>query len=209
VYQTILTCDFAGHRNEMPRMAGVSAQDWNDSYTQVEPALTDGRLSLAQGIEQMLLACGTEPRPELVRQLAAMERDLLFAAARLCDDTIPFLEMLRSRGVLIAFVSNCGENTRALLSELRVSTLVDSLVLSCEVGSAKPSAGIYQHALDQLGVAADAAVFVDDQPGYCAGALALGIGAVQIARGESTETPPAAGSTVVRSLLDLDPMFAV
>jgi putative hydrolase of the HAD superfamily len=225
VYETILTCDFTGHRNEMPKLAGVPAQDWNDSYARVEPELTDGRLSLAQGLGQMLLACGKEPRPELVRQLAAKERDLLIGAARLFDDAIPFLQLLRSRGVLLAFVSNCGQNTSALLTELGVAPLVDSMVLSCEVGSAKPSAGIYQYALEQLGVAAEAAVFVDDQARYCAAAAALGIGAVQISRDEPPEAPspaetpsppgaPApqtlrpASSTVVRSLLDLDPMFA-
>jgi HAD superfamily hydrolase (TIGR01509 family) len=44
-----------------------------------------------------------------------------------------------------------------------VAALVDALVLSCEVRAAKPDAAIFWSALDQLGVAADAAVFVDDQ----------------------------------------------
>ena len=202
VYDTLLTCDFGVHHNGMSALAGVTARDWNDGYAQVELALNEGRLSVAQGIEQMLLACGAQPAPELVRELVRREREMLFAAARLYDDAIPFLELLRSRGVPTAIVSNCNESTRPLLSALGIDALVDKLVLSCEVGSAKPSARIYRRALAELGMPAEATVFVDDQPGYCAGATALGITAVQIARGET------AGITgTVRSLLDLEALL--
>ena len=102
------------------------------------------------------------------------------------DDTIPFLRGLRDRGIKIAIVSNCTENTRPLLVKHGVDALADTLVLSCEVGSAKPEAEIFRCALDRLGVAADAAVFVDDQAGYCAGSVAAGIRAVQIVRPAST-----------------------
>ena len=76
--------------------------------------------------------------------------------------------------------------------------------LSCEVGAEKPAAEIFTCALDQLGVPAGQAVFVDDQPSYCAGAEALGITAVQIARGELDGK---GGGTVVRSLSDVAAMF--
>jgi FMN phosphatase YigB (HAD superfamily) len=59
----------------------------------------------------------------------------MFAAVHLYDDAIPFLEMLRAYAMATAFVSNCGEDTRPLLGHLGVSTLVDALVLSCEIGS--------------------------------------------------------------------------
>jgi putative hydrolase of the HAD superfamily len=213
VYDTILTCDFDVHQTGISGLAGIAARDWNAGYAQVELELNEGRLSVAQGIEQILLAAGTEPAPELVSKLVRKEREMLFAAARLYDDAIPFLKMLRSRGVPTAFVSNCNESTRPLLSALGVSALVDKMVLSCEVGSAKPAPRIYQEALDQLGVAAEDAVFVDDQPGYCAGATALGITAVRIARRARASDPAPAGSAgstgtaeiaIVGSLLDLE-----
>ena len=74
-------------------------------------------------------------------------------------------------------------------------------MLSCEAGCAKPDARIYRQALDQLGVRAGAAVLVDDQPAFCAGAAAIGITALQIARGHAP--PPAApGIKVIGSLLE-------
>ena len=136
------------------------------------------------------------------------DRELLLATARLYDDAIPFLESLRSHGVKIAIVSNCTEHTRRLLTELGVDALADVLVLSCEVGAAKPEAEIFRCALDQLGVAAEAAVFVDDQPDYCAGAVILGIRAAQIIRGELDGKVAAAGTTVVRSLPEVEAMFS-
>jgi FMN phosphatase YigB (HAD superfamily) len=88
-----------------------------------------------------------------------------------------------------------------------VAELADALALSCEVGAEKPAAEIFTYALDQLGVPARRAVFVDDQPPFCAGAAALGITAVQIARGELDGKVPAEGTTVVRSLSDVTALF--
>jgi len=88
-----------------------------------------------------------------------------------------------------------------------VAELADALVLSCEVGAEKPAAEIFTYALDRLGVPAGRAVFVDDQPAYCAGAMAQGIAAVQIVRGELDGKVPAEGSTVIRSLSDVTALF--
>jgi hypothetical protein len=66
-------------------------------------------------------------------------------------------------------------------------------------------------------VTADAAVFIDDQPGYCAGSVAAGIRAVQIVRasldgrglnGQGLNGQiPAAGTVVVRSLPEVEALF--
>ena len=140
------------------------------------------------------------------------DQELLLANARLFDDTIPFLRRLRDRGIKIAIVSNCTENTRPLLVKHGVDVLADTLVLSCEVRSAKPAAGIFRCALDRLGVAAEAAVFVDDQAGYCAGSVAAGIRAVQIVRadlnGQGVDGQvPMPGTAVVRSLPEVEALF--
>jgi putative hydrolase of the HAD superfamily len=209
VYETLLSCDFAPHRAELPAMAGVPDDAWGREYSQVGPALTDGRLSKAAGFKRMLRACGVEPHPDLVRKLVAKDRELLLAFARLYDDAVPFLKALGSRGVKIAIVSNCSENTRGLLDKLGVTELADTLVLSCEVGAAKPSAEIFGDALDRLGVTARSALFVDDQPSFCAAGAALGITAVQIVRDELDGKVPEEGTTVVRSLAEVEAMLGV
>jgi putative hydrolase of the HAD superfamily len=164
-------------------------------------------MSKVQGFGRILQACGIQARPDLVREMVRLDEELLLANGRLLDDVIPFLEKLRARGIKIAVVSNCAENTRPLLVSLGVDALADALVLSCEVGAAKPGAEIFRYALDRLGVTADAAVFVDDQASYCAGGAAAGITAVQIVRGEPDGQVPAAGTRVVRSLPEVEALF--
>ena len=209
VYNTILKCDFAEHRTELPALAEVPADVWQAGYDRIDGELNIGRLSKSEGFGQLLRDSGVVPRPELLRALVDRDRDLLLATARRYDDAIPFLTEIRTRGIKIAIVSNCTEHTRLLLTELGIDVLVDALVLSCEVGAAKPDAEIFRYALDQLDVAADAAVFVDDQADYCAGAVALGITTAQIIRGELNGKVPAAGVTVVRSLRDVEPMLQI
>jgi len=196
-YDTILTCDFSILRNQLSALAGISPDTWQVEYARIGPLVSDGRLSKAEAFA----------RPGLVAELVRQDQELLLAHARLYDDTIPFLRGLRDRGIKIAIVSNCTENTRPLLVKHGVDALADALVLSCEVRSAKPAAEIFRCALDRLGVAAEAAVFVDDQAGYCAGSVAAGIRALQIVRGELDGQVAAPGTMVVRSLPEVEALF--
>jgi FMN phosphatase YigB (HAD superfamily) len=82
------------------------------------------------------------------------------------------------------------------------------VVLSCEVGSAKPSPEIYVTALTDLGVAAADAVFIDDQPTFCVGAEAVGVRPIQISRGLNGAASGAGWDfPVVHSLLDAKSML--
>lgn len=56
-------------------------------------------------------------------------------------------------------------------------------------------------------MSAGAALFVNDNPGFCAAAAALGIRAAQILRGEPGTGIRADGITVVRSLADVEAML--
>jgi len=206
-YDTILACDFTPLRHGIPALAGISVETWEDEYRLVHTMLNDGRMSKAEAFGQILARCGVPAADGLVAEMVLRDRELLRVNARLFDDVLPFLRGLRDRGIKIAIVSNCAENTRPLLAELGVDALADTLVLSCEVGAAKPAPEIFRCALDRLGVTADAAVFIDDQPGYCAGGVAAGIRAVQIVRGELDGLSPAAGTRVVRSLPEVEALF--
>jgi putative hydrolase of the HAD superfamily len=206
-YDTIVTCDFSIIQNELSAQSGISPRTWQVEYARIGALASDGRISKTEAFARVLGAVGREASPGLVGELVRQDQELLLAHARLYDDAIPFLQRLRDRGIKIAIVSNCAENTRPLLVKHGVDALADTLVLSCEVRSAKPAAQIFRCALDRLGVAAEAAVFVDDQPGYCAGSVAAGIRAVQIVRSELDGQVPAPGTMVVRSLPEVEALF--
>jgi putative hydrolase of the HAD superfamily len=95
------------------------------------------------------------------------------------------------------------------VDELGLEREADAIVLSFEVGVAKPDAGIYRAALDALGARPEEALFVDDQAAYCEGAEALGIRSFLIVR---EDADPAEGVSTrglrdvlhdLRSLLDV------
>ena len=72
-----------------------------------------GKLTIAASFARTLSGLGIEPEPDLVADLSRRDVELSPAFTRLCADTVPFLEWLRSNGVLTALVSNCDDTTRA------------------------------------------------------------------------------------------------
>lgn len=75
------------------------------------------------------------------------------------------VERLHARGVALAVVTNgSSANQRAKLARSGVEHLLRAVVVSGEVGVSKPEPEIFRRALDALGVAAEDAVFVGDDP---------------------------------------------
>lgn len=207
VYDTIVNSHLEERLRDMAAAAGVGVGDWREAWLKTRDDRDRGKVSVATSFAQTLLACGIEPAPGLVSALARKDAELMRERVRVFADTVPFLTGLRAEGTAIALVSNCGDTTRALLEGLGIIPLADAVVLSCEVGSAKPSPDIYVTALEDLGVAAADAVMIDDQPGFCAGAEAVGVRAIQIVRPELDGQVRRSVFPVVRSLLDVPPLL--
>jgi HAD superfamily hydrolase (TIGR01509 family) len=210
VWQTILYGNFEERVRVLADYAGVDPDAWTASWLRNAVERDRGKISIPDSFAQTLTACGVEPTPELVADLVRMDSDGMREYVRLYDDTVPFFTGLRSAGIAIALVSNCSESTRPLLEYLDVIPLADAVILSCEVRSAKPSPDIYVTALEDLGVAAADAVFIDDNHSFCAGAEAVGVRAIQIAR-PNPDGPFAsitsAAFPVVASLLEVPPLL--
>ena len=204
VYDTILRSMFVERVTALAESLGVSVEDWLAELEKTRLDRDRGKLTTAAAYDQAVRGLGIEPAPGLIDDLLRRDTEFNRAQTRLFDDTLPFFEWLRSEGILIALVSNCADTTRGLLEYLGVMPLVDAVVLSCEVGSAKPSPEIYITALADLGVAAADAVFIDDQPTFCMGAEAVGVRPIQIARNGVDGAAVGGGwdFPVVHSLLD-------
>jgi putative hydrolase of the HAD superfamily len=97
-------------------------------------------------------------------------------AARPSWNTTLLAGLRRVRGrATITVVSNAWPGIRAGMADAGLLDLADSIVLSCEVGCAKPDPRIYAIALH--GVRADPAdaLFIDDTPGHVKAARSLGM----------------------------------
>jgi len=84
------------------------------------------------------------------------------------------LRRLRGRAT-VTIVSNAWPGIRAAMAAAGVLDVADTVVLSCEVGCAKPDPRIYALALDSVGAGPADALFVDDTAGHVAAARSLGM----------------------------------
>jgi putative hydrolase of the HAD superfamily len=115
---------------------------------------------------------------ELAHFLAAEHHEWEPAYA-LASTTHALLETLRGRGLKLGLVSNAFDPPELLhadLERLGIAERIDVAVFSSEVGHRKPEPAIFRRALDALGVAPEAALFVGDAPETdIAGAAAVGM----------------------------------
>lgn len=85
-----------------------------------------------------------------------------FFAGDLVDRTIlDFLRSIKPR-YKVGVISNAWSGLRAYIEREKFADAFDAMIISAEVGAAKPSAKIFQIALEQLQVKPKEAVFVDD-----------------------------------------------
>lgn len=101
-----------------------------------------------------------------------------FFAGDVLDLTlVDFIRSLRTH-VKTGVISNAWSGLRAYIVQQKFEDAFDHLIISAEVGVAKPKAEIYLLALEQLKVSPNEAVFVDDFLENVEGARAVGMSAI-------------------------------
>jgi putative hydrolase of the HAD superfamily len=207
LYDTLVWSEWPALRRELEDGLGVSTEDLFRAYTLTRPARSVGAYGSAEGdVAAVIEAAGARADERRVRELTRRMREFLETGVSLHEDSLPAVRELRDRGIRTAVVSNCDHLTRPVVDRLGLERETDAVVLSFEVGSAKPDPPIYRIALDRVGASPAEAVFVDDQTAYCDGAAVLGVRTFLIVR----EGPPPpegfgdpGGHPVVRSLREL------
>lgn len=86
-----------------------------------------------------------------------------FAGDVIDHELVTFIRALRPK-YKTGLISNAWSDMREYLVKQKLDDAFDSLTISAEVKMAKPDEKIYYLALEQLGVKANEAVFVDDVP---------------------------------------------
>jgi putative hydrolase of the HAD superfamily len=82
----------------------------------------------------------------------------------------------RAAGGRIALLSNSGPEVMACVrADHPLEARFDAVVISCEVGLAKPDPRIFELCLDRLGLSAGEALFVDDRADNVEGAARVGL----------------------------------
>jgi epoxide hydrolase-like predicted phosphatase len=95
-----------------------------------------------------------------------------------------FLRRQRKK-VRTGLISNAWSGLRSVIVNEKFDDAFDAMIISAEVGVAKPDAAIYRLALEKLGVEPQEAVFVDDVLVNVEAAQAVGMHAIQFTRTEA------------------------
>ena len=119
-------------------------------------------------------------RPQEIEAIRAE----FFAGDVLDRGLVNFIRSLRPRWKT-GVISNAWSGMRAYITAQKFDDAFDGLVMSAEVGVAKPKAEIYLLALEQLGVSPGEAVFVDDFDENVEGARVVGMSAIHFRDPES------------------------
>lgn len=140
-------------------------------------------------IAACLEACGhTEPLPPSLGP-ALFQHYATAEPWQVYDDVMEHLERWRGAGLRLAVVSNFDQRLAPLLEQLGLASLLDAVVVSSQVGAAKPDPRPFQRALELLELPATAAWHIGDSPEDEAGARAAGLHCVLIRREQPAGTP--------------------
>jgi putative hydrolase of the HAD superfamily len=154
----------------------------------------EGRIDLVLSQLEGIPALPAEARRELRDAICSMHP---VHRPALGEGAAEALRQVKAMGLPAALVSNAGYTTaphlREMLDGYGIAGYLDVCVFSDELELAKPHPGIFQAALEQLGVEASAAAFVGDSPhNDIYGARQAGLLAVQIGHRDG---PPRTGYT--------------
>lgn len=145
--------------------------------------------SIHSGVEWAVIVdetfAGLTPRPPSETFFPELyERFASASAWRIYDDVWPALQAMAGRGLRLGVISNWDDRLRRLLEALDLARCFEVIVISCEVGTSKPSPEIFAEAVKRLGVPAMQILHVGDSRAMdFEGACSAGLSAVQIARG--------------------------
>lgn len=168
--------------------------DWNMRH--LFDVVFDGRDDLDYFLTEVLspaenLRCdlGT-PLAEVTDALSAAHPEYAFAldawrtrwvetVPHLIEGTVPLLDELRAADYRLLGLSNFSAETFPLCAaKHQVFDRFEDIILSGEIGIAKPDAGIYTQLLERNGVDPASSVFIDDSPKNVIGARAVGMAGI-------------------------------
>ena len=105
----------------------------------------------------------------------------LFRHLTVVPEVVERIYQLKERGFLLGLLTNnIAEAWPTVNDGLPIDDLFDVVINSAFVGMRKPEHRIYVHALEKLGVRAEHAVFLDDNPVNLEAARACGLNVVEV-----------------------------
>lgn len=144
------------------------------------------RKELFEGPEWVLRDAGTISENEMYERVAARVPERLHEGLRHCayewmicmvplEAARKFCAYAREQGYRLYVLSNASDTFYGYFEDFTPLTYFDGVVISCEVHSVKPDAGIYNYLLEHYQLNPKECLFLDDREDNVQGARAVGM----------------------------------
>lgn len=155
---------FAGNDEAMEAFLGsVCTEAWNERQ--------DAGRTFAEAVAELLPA-----HPDKADLIEAFGRRFGEMIPGAIDGTVDIVRDLKRAGVPVYALTNWSRETfPSQRDRFEFLSMFDGIVVSGEEGVIKPDPRIFRILLDRYRIAAEAAVFIDDNPANAAAAATLGI----------------------------------
>ncbi len=165
------------HVDRIAAVFGYDHQAFWAAFERHRPGFDRGLLTDVEYYQLLAHETGTDLNAETLAQLCRWDIEMW---TLLHHSMIRWTNALQTAGYKTALLSNAPvEFARHARSEFDWLKGFDVCIFSAELRLAKPDAAIFRHCLEQLGVAAREALFIDDRQDNVAAAREYGIAAIQ------------------------------
>ncbi len=141
------------------------------AYWEHRQGLDRGTTSIAEYWQAVAADLGVEWNVIDVHELWAIDHRSWLSVD---PGTLGVLHALAAGGTRLALLSNAGADYSGWLRHGSFAPLFDRVFVSAELDLVKPDAAIYEHVIDELGIAASDFVFIDNKAENVEGAKAVG-----------------------------------
>ncbi len=164
-----------------------------DMFSPVWHKLTRGKISDEEAWKELEKKCG-KPIPANIKDIVNT-----WESMPVLPEVLRFVKELKAGGYRTGMLSTTLASTAAEIREHGGYNLFDPVILSCEVGYAKPDPEIYEITMDRLpGVKPSEVIFLDDRDMCLPPANALGMHTVCV---ENPSQAIAATKAIIKASL--------
>lgn len=138
----------------------------------------------AERFRRIFLHYGEQASPAILQEVVMLYRQAYKNARRAICGVVPLLQALHSRVHIAVVTNNALIEQQEKLQVCGLTSLIDTLVASGEVGSIKPESAIFEITLQRIGCSAHEAIMIGDSwSADVIGAHGAGIQAIWFNRG--------------------------
>lgn len=182
-YKKVIVFDFGGVVGHFDRTIIYSSisHTFDIPTNDIKAILTELKTHLFLGGDEKLFweEIAKSQGRELPQTWLTDFREILASSIREIPGTLPLIKELKKQGYQVALLSNVRRDKAEVYRNLGYYSHFDPILLSCDLGLAKPDPNIFLTLLEKLKVSKTQCLFIDDRIENVKAAHTLGIDSIQ------------------------------